>query len=424
MTRSAVQSTTEAPVDNGPPLPVQRLRGDFPILTQTIHGRPLVYLDNAASAQKPRAVLDAMQAAYEGFYANVHRGLHTLSERATEAFEAARDRIARFINAKSSDEIVFVRGATEGINLVAATFGRQFLNAGDEVVISGLEHHSNIVPWQILRDERGIVLKVVPIADDGSLRMDVYREILSPRTRLVAITHVSNALGTITPIEEIIRLAHAAGARVLVDGCQAVPHLPVDVQALNADFYVFSGHKLYGPTGIGVLYGRQAILEELPPYQGGGEMIQSVTFERSVFKAPPHRFEAGTPPIVEVIGLGAAADYVASVGLDGIHAHEEDLLAYATEGLSAIEGLKIYGTAPDKGAIVSFNMDDVHPHDVGTILDRCGIAIRAGHHCAQPVMDRLGVAATARASFALYNTRAEVDALIEGLMVVREVFGR
>lgn len=402
---------------------VNRLRDEFPILRQTVYGRPLVYLDNAASSQKPRAVLEAMREAYENYYANVHRGVHSLSQRATDAFEEARASVASFVNAKVVDEIVFVRGATEAINLVAATYGRKFMKEGDEVIISHMEHHSNIVPWQLLRDEIGIVIKVVPIDDDGNLLLEEYESLLSPRTKLVAITHVSNALGTVTPIQEIIRLAHDCGALVLVDGCQAVPHMKVDVQALDADFYAFSSHKMFGPTGIGVLYGKSAILDALPCYQGGGEMIASVTLERSVFKKAPHRFEAGTPAIVEAIGLGAAVKYMEAIGLANIAAHELDLLTYATERLRDVPGLTIYGAAQHKSAIISFGMANAHPHDIGTILDRAGVAIRAGHHCAQPAMDRLGVAATARASFALYNTREEVDALIEALAAVQELFG-
>jgi len=422
MTRPSLavrRSGGEAPDDA---FDARRLRDDFPILSRKVNGRPLVYLDSAASAQKPRQVIDAMRCAYESSYANVHRGVHTLSQRATEAFEAARGKITRFINARRASEIVFVRGATEAINLVAATFGRKMLQAGDEIVLSELEHHSNIVPWQLLREERGVVLKVAPIDDAGELLLDRFAELLSPRTRLVAITHVSNALGTITPIAEIVRLAHGAGALVLVDGCQAVPHARVDVQAIGADFYAFSGHKLYGPTGIGVLYGRGEILEALPPYQGGGEMILSVTFERTTYKKPPHRFEAGTPPIVEAIGLGAAIDYLQGIGLERIGAHEQELLAYATERLSALPRLRLVGTAPVKAAIASFVIDGVHPHDIGTILDQSGIAIRAGHHCAQPLMHRLGVPATARASFGLYNTIGDVDALVDGVHEVLELF--
>lgn len=416
--------TVRRPVGDAPgdALDIRRLRDDFPIFAREVNGRPLVYLDSAASAQKPRAVLDAMRHAYEADYANVHRGVHTLSQRATEAFEAARGKIARFINARRASEIVFVRGATEAINLVAATFGRKMLQAGDEIVLSELEHHSNIVPWQLLRAERGVVLKVATIDAAGDLLLDRFADLLSPRTRLVAMTHVSNALGTVTPIAEIARLAHGAGALVLVDGCQAVPHAGIDVQAIGADFYAFSGHKLYGPTGIGVLYGREEILDALPPYQGGGEMILSVTFERTTYKKPPYRFEAGTPPIVEAIGLGAAIDYLEGIGLARIGVHEQALLAYATECLSALPRLRLVGTASRKAAIASFVIDGVHPHDIGTILDQAGVAIRAGHHCAQPLMQRLGLPAIARASFGLYNTVEDVDALTAGLREVLELF--
>ncbi len=403
-------------------LDVERVRADFPILKQRINGRPLVYLDNAASVQKPVQVLDAMREVYETTYANVHRGVHTLSQRATAVFEAARQKIADFLNADSADEIVFVRGATEAINLVAGSLGRRYLAAGDEVVISEMEHHANIVPWQLLREEKGIGLRVVPIDDDGALIFDAYRALLGPRTKLVSITHVSNALGTVNPVAEIVREAHRVGALVLIDGCQAVPHYPVDVRALDADFYALSSHKLYGPTSVGVLWGRGEVLAEMPPYQGGGEMIASVSFAKTTYKKPPHRFEAGTPAIAEAVGLGAAVDYLTGVGLAAVHAHEEALLAYATRRLAEVPGLRIIGTAPEKAAIVSFVMDGVHPHDIGTIVDQYGVAIRAGHHCAQPVMDRFGVPATARASFALYNTMAEVDALIEALAAVRELF--
>ncbi len=402
---------------------VERVRADFPILHQEIYGRPLVYLDNGASAQCPRQVIDAMSEVYETIYANVHRGVHYLSQRSTDAYEGAREKVARFVNASSADEIVFVRGTTEAINLVADSFGRAFLEPGDEVIISHMEHHSNIVPWQLLRDRAGIVLKVIPIDDSGTLVMEAYQELLSPRTKLVAITHVANSIGTIVPVKEVARLAHAVGATVLVDGAQAVPHLQVDVQDLGVDFYAFSSHKLYGPTGIGVLWGRLDLLNALPPYQGGGDMIQRVTLEKSEFKGAPHRFEAGTPAIVEAIGLGVAIDYVTALGLDNVAAHEHGILAYATAKLSAVEGLEIVGTAEDKAAIVSFTMLGAHPHDIGTILDRAGVAVRAGHHCAEPTMDRFGVAATARASFGLYNTREEVDQLVEGLMLVKEFFG-
>ena len=402
---------------------VQTIRKDFPILGETVYGNPLVYLDNGASAQCPRPVIDSMSEVYETIYANVHRGVHHLSQRSTDAYEGAREKVARFVNAESSDEIVFARGTTEAINLVADSFGRAFLEPGDEVVISHMEHHSNIVPWQLLRDRAGIVLKVIPIDDSGNLMMEAYQELLGPRTKLVAITHVANSIGTIVPVKEVARLAHAVGAKVLVDGAQAVPHLQVDVQDLGVDFYAFSSHKLYGPTGIGVLWGRLDLLNALPPYQGGGDMIQRVTLEKSEFKAAPHRFEAGTPAIVEAVGLGAVIDYVTGLGLDNIAAHEHGILAYVTAKLSAIEGLEIVGTAEDKAAIVSFTMFNAHAHDIGTILDRAGVAVRAGHHCAEPTMDRFGLAATARASFGLYNTREEVDLLVEGLMLVKEFFG-
>ncbi len=402
---------------------VERVRADFPILHQEIYGRPLVYLDNGASAQCPRPVIDSMSEVYETIYANVHRGVHHLSQRSTDAYEGAREKVARFVNAESSDEIVFARGTTEAINLVADSFGRAFLEPGDEVVISHMEHHSNIVPWQLLRDRAGIVLKVIPIDDSGNLMMEAYQELLGPRTKLVAVTHVANSIGTIVPVKEVARLAHAVGAKVLVDGAQAVPHLQVDVQDLGVDFYAFSSHKLYGPTGIGVLWGRLDLLNALPPYQGGGDMIQRVTLEKSEFKAAPHRFEAGTPAIVEAVGLGAAIDYVTGLGLDNIAAHEHGIRADVTAQLSAIEGLEIFGTAEDKAAIVSFTMFNAHAHDIGTILDRAGVAVRAGHHCAEPTMDRFGLAATARASCGLYTTREEVDLFVEGLMLVKEFFG-
>lgn len=402
---------------------VERLREDFPILSRTVNGKPLVYLDNGASAQKPRQVIEAMTACYEGYYSNVHRGVHTLSQESTEAFEKGREKVASFINAASTDEVVFTRGTTEAINLVAGTFGPAFMKEGDEVILSVMEHHSNIIPWQLLRERLGIVIKVVPIDDAGNFDLEAYKGLLSERTKMVAVTHISNALGTIVPVEEVIRLAHSVGAKVLLDGAQAAPHSGVDMQALGVDFYAFSGHKLYGPTGIGVLYGRQEILAELPPYQGGGEMISRVTFEKSTYKAPPHRFEAGTPAIAEVIGLGAAVDYVSAVGVEAIQAHEDGLLAYATERLSEIEGLTIHGQAREKVSILSFTMAGCHAHDIGTVLDQSGIAVRAGHHCAQPLMDRLGVPATARAAFGLYNTRAEVDALTAACLKVKDFFG-
>ena len=402
---------------------VERVRADFPILSQQVHGCPLVYLDNAASVQKPRQVLDAMQQAYETSYANVHRGAHTMSQLATDAYEEARRKAAAFINAETPDQIIFTRGATEAINLVASSYGRGFLQAGDEVVISYLEHHSNIVPWQILRDQIGIEIKVVPVDDDGNFLFDAYEKLLSERTKLVSITHISNALGTVTPIKAIIRRAHEAGAKTLVDGAQAMAHCKVDVRDLDADFYAFSSHKVYGPTGIGVLYGKADLLNAMPPYQGGGEMIERVTFEKSTYQKIPHRFEAGTPAIVEAIGLGAALDYVESIGHEAIEAHEAGLLAYATERLSAIPGLRIIGQAKEKASIVSFTLEGAHAHDIGTIVDRAGVGVRSGHHCAQPLMDRFGVAATARASFAMYNTKGEVDSLADALGAVREIFG-
>jgi len=402
---------------------VAQVRKDFPALHQEVYGKPLVYLDNGASALKPQAVIDTMTEVMSTYYANVHRGVHRLSQLSTDAYEEARRKVATFINAASDNEIVFVRGATEAINLVAATHGRTHLSEGDEVIISHMEHHANIVPWQMLRDEMGIVLKVVPIDDEGHFLMDAYEKMLGPRTKLVAVTHISNALGTITPMAEIIRLAHEVGALVLVDGCQAVPHMKVDVQALDADFYVFSGHKLYGPTGIGVLYGKLDLLNAMPPYQTGGDMIRSVTLEKTEFADAPHRFEAGTPAIVETIGLGAAIDYITALGLDNIAAHEHALLEYATAQLLEVPGLHIHGTAKEKASIISFVMDAAHSHDVGTIVDRAGVAVRAGHHCAQPVMDRFGVTATARASFGIYNTKEEVDVLVEALNAVQEIFG-
>lgn len=402
---------------------VERVRADFPILRQEIYGKPLVYLDNAASAQKPRQVLDAMNEAYETYYSNVHRGVHYLSQRSTEAFEAGRDKAARYLNAGSSDEIVFTRGGTEGINLVAASYGRKFIGAGDEIILTVMEHHSNIIPWQLLCEQVGATIKVAPIDDDGNFLLEDYAALLSPRTKMVAFPHISNALGTILPVAEMIKLAHDAGAVVLVDGCQSAPHMAVDVQALDADFYVFSSHKVFGPTGIGALYGKTELLNQMPPYQGGGEMISTVSFEGSTYKDAPHRFEAGTPAIAEAIGLGAALDYVTAVGLDNIAAHEAGLTHYAMDRLGQIEGVRLIGTAKEKTSIVSFTMDCAHSHDVGTIVDRAGVAVRAGHHCAQPLMERFGVTATARASFALYNTRAEVDALAASLAQVQEIFG-
>jgi len=402
--------------------PVEEVRRDFPILHQQVYGHPLVYLDNAATSQKPRAVIDAISHYYERGNANIHRGVHFLSEHATEEHEAARRIVQRFLNAADKREVIFVRSATEGINLVAQTYGRKHVSAGDEVLITEMEHHSNIVPWQMLCEEKDAKLRVVPINDRGELMMDELPKLLGPRTKLLAVTHVSNALGTINPLRKIIEIAHSHGVPVVVDGAQAVPHVKVDVQELDCDFYVFSGHKVYGPTGIGVLYGKRALLEAMPPYQGGGDMIRSVTFEKTLYNDVPYKFEAGTPNIAGAIGLGAAIEYVNHLGIDNIAAHEHDLLVYATEALSAIPDIRLIGTAAQKAAVISFVIEGIHPHDIGTILDRSGIAIRTGHHCAQPVMLRFRIPATARASFAMYNTRGEVDALVEGIQKVKEVF--
>jgi len=402
---------------------VDTVRRDFPILSREVHGNPLVFLDSAASAQKPRQVLDAERHIYEHEYANVHRGIHYLSQVCTDRMEAAREKARAFLNAGSAKEIVFTRNATESINLVAASWGRTFLKEGDEIVISEMEHHSNLIPWQFLRDEKGIELRIAPVGDEGEFLMDEFAGLLNERTKLVAITHMSNVLGTIVPASDIVRMAHDVGAKVLLDGAQAVTHIPVDVKDLDCDFYVFSGHKLYGPSGIGVLYGKEALLDAMPPYMGGGEMIRSVTFEKAEWADLPYKFEAGTPAIAQSVGLGAAIDYVTGLGLDAIGAHEADLLTYANQRLSSIDGLQLIGTAPGKASVVSFTMDCAHPHDIGTLVDRAGVAIRVGHHCAQPLMDRLGVAATARASFGLYNTRDEVDVLTRALEGVREFFG-
>ncbi len=402
---------------------VEGYRRDFPILSEQVHGKPLVYLDSAASAQKPRQVIDAVRYVYEHEYANVHRGVHYMSEHATEAYEGARTKAQKFLNAKHAHEIIFTRNSTEAINLVAATYGRRFLEPGDEIIISIMEHHSNIVPWQMVRDEKGLVLKAVPVSDDGEFLIDEFKKLLTPKTKLVAITHTSNALGTVTPVAEITRLAHDVGAKVLIDGSQAVVHMPVDVDALDCDFYVFTGHKLYGPSGVGVLYGKEEILNAMPPFLGGGEMISRVTIEESTWAGLPNKFEAGTPMIAQAIGLGAAIDYVSEIGMERIAAHEQALLLYATQQLTSIPGLKIFGTAPGKAAVISFALGDAHPHDIATIIDRAGVACRAGHHCAQPLMDRMGVPAMTRASFGLYNTRADADALVEALEFTREFLG-
>jgi cysteine desulfurase/selenocysteine lyase len=401
---------------------VEKIRRDFPILRQKINGNPLVYLDNAASTQKPLAVIDAIRDLYTSDYANIHRGVHELSQRATQRYEDSRAAIQRFIHAADSREIIFVRGATEGINLVAGTWGRRNVGPGDEIVLSALEHHSNIVPWQLLAEEKGARIRVAPINDEGELLLDEFEKLLNPRTRLVAVNHISNALGTINPIARMTELAHAHGAVVLVDGAQAVPHMRVDVGASGCDFYTFSGHKMYGPTGIGVLWGRLDLLEEMPPYQGGGDMISSVTFERTTYNSLPWKFEAGTPNIEGSIGLAAAVDYLDELGIENVEAYEAGLLAYGTARLSEIPGLRILGTAREKAAVLSFVLDGVHPHDVGTILDRYGIAVRTGHHCAQPLMDRFGVPATTRASLAFYNTRDEIDSLVAGMEKVKEIF--
>ena len=403
---------------------VARIREDFPILKQRINDKPLVYLDNAATGQKPQAVIDALVNYYTCENSNVHRGVHTLSQRATDAYEGARSKVRQFLNAADDREIIFVRGTTEAINLVAQTYGRENIGPGDEIIISAMEHHSNIVPWQILGQETGAILKVVPINDDGELLLDEYEKLLSPRTKLVSIVHQSNALGTINPVEQIVELAHRRGVPVLLDGAQSVAHVPVDVSRVDCDFYVFSGHKLYGPTGIGVLYGKAELLEAMPPYQGGGEMIRSVTFEKTLYNTIPNKFEAGTQNIAGSVGLGAAIDYVANLGMDNIAAYEQELLAYGTRRLAEIGPLRLIGTARHKGSVLSFVMENAHPHDVGTILDAEGIAVRTGHHCAQPLMDRFEVSATVRASLAFYNTKEEIDALVHGIDRVIEIFSR
>ena len=400
-----------------------RIRQDFPILDQQVNGKPLVYLDNAATTQKPLAVIDAISSYYLHNNANVHRGVHTLSQRATDDYEAGREAVRRFINAPDANEVIYVRGTTEGLNLVASSYGRKYFKAGDEVIITGMEHHSNIVPWQILGKEIGIRLRVVPFNDDGELLMDEYEAMLNDRTRMVSVVHQSNALGTVNPIPEMVELAHARGIPVMVDAAQSIPHMPVDVQALGADFLTFSGHKMYGPTGIGALWGRAELLDDMPPYQSGGEMIRSVTFEETIYNTLPHKFEAGTPDIAGAIGLGAAVEYLESIGMERIAAYEQALLRYGTEKLGDIEGVRLIGTAEEKGGVLSFYMEAAHPHDIGTILDSEGIAVRTGHHCAQPVMARYEIPATVRASLAFYNTTDDIDALVKAIDRVIEVFG-
>ncbi len=418
-------SETARAVDakQSPPLNPERLRADFPILDQTINGKPLVYLDNAASAQKPRQVIEAIEHYYKADHANVHRGVHTLSQRATEAYEGAREKVRRFINARSTKEVVFVRGTTEGVNLVAQSFARSKVVAGDEIIISHMEHHSNIVPWQLLCEQTGAVLRIAPINKRGEIIFEEFERLLSEKTRLVAMVHVSNSLGTINPVEKVIAAAHARNVPVLLDGAQAMPHKKIDVQKLDCDFYAFSGHKMFGPTGIGVLYGKEALLEAMPPYQGGGEMILEVTFEKTIYNTLPAKFEAGTPNIAGAVGLGATVDYLQQVGMDRVAEYENELLGYATTRIQEVPGITLIGTAEHKAAVVSFVLADVHAHDIGTILDHHGVAVRTGHHCTMPIMQFFGVPATARASFAFYNTRDDVDRLVEALHSVREVFG-
>jgi len=413
-------STLTSPIQAG--FDVEKVRADFPVLKQKVHGKPLIYLDSAATAQKPSVVVDAIRRFHEVDCANIHRGVHELSQRSTAAYEETRLKAKRFLNARTKNELIFVRGATEGINLVASTWGRRNVGEGDEIVISALEHHSNIVPWQMLCEEKSARLRIIPMNDRGELLLEEYEKLLSPRTRLVAFAHVSNALGTINPAARIIETAHRAGALALVDGAQAAPHMKIDVQALDADFYTFSGHKVFGPTGIGILYGKTRLLNAMPPYQGGGDMIRVVTFEKTTYNDLPYKFEAGTPNIAGGIGLGAALDYVNAIGLEKIAAYEHQLLQYGTELLSRIPGLRLIGTAREKAAVLSFVMEGIHPHDIGTLLDRQGIAVRTGHHCAQPVMDWFHVPATTRASLAFYNTAAEIDALAAGIQKVKEVF--
>jgi cysteine desulfurase/selenocysteine lyase len=404
-------------------LDVEKLRADFPILRQKIYGKELVYLDNAASSQKPMAVIDKEREVFSTYYSNIHRGVHWLSERSTRAYEDARIRAQRFVNAREAREIIFVRGTTEAVNLVAQTFGRRRIGAGDEILITAMEHHSNIVPWQMLCEEKGAVLKVAPINGAGEIVLEEFEKLLSKKTRIVSVAHISNALGTVNPVRKIIELSHSLGVPVFVDGAQAAPHLSINVRELDCDFYAFSAHKMYGPNGVGVLYGKASHLEAMPPYQGGGDMISSVTFEKTTYNVIPHKFEAGTPNIAGVIGFGAAVDYVEAIGLARIAAYEAEILRDATEKILTVPGVRIIGTAREKASVLSFVMDDIHPHDIGTVLDQEGIAVRTGHHCAQPVMDWFGIPATVRASFSFYNTKGEIDALVAGLRKVHEVFG-
>lgn len=401
---------------------LQEIRADFPILSRQVYGKPLIYFDNGATTQKPCCVIDAITDEYYSVNANVHRGVHFLSQQATELHEASRETVRKFINARSTNEIIFTRGTTESINLLVSSFGEEFMQEGDEVILSVMEHHSNIVPWQLLAAKRGIGIKVIPMNDRGELLLDDYRNLFSKRTKIVSVVHVSNVLGTVNPIKEMAAIAHEQGVPILVDGAQSVPHMPVDVQDLDADFFVFSGHKVYGPTGVGVLYGKEEWLEKMPPYQGGGEMIQHVSFERTTFNELPFKFEAGTPDYIGTTGLARALDYVSAIGMDQIAAHEHQLTLYATQRLKEISGMRIFGEAPQKGSVISFLVDDIHHFDMGTLLDRLGIAVRTGHHCAQPLMQRLGIEGTVRASFGLYNTKKEVDALVAGIERVKKMF--
>ena len=419
-TRNLVQTPPREPL--APGFDVRKIREDFPLLKQKMHGKPLVYLDNAATSQKPQSVIDSLVHYYTQDNANIHRGVYLLSERATQAYEDARVKLQRFLNAAEPREIIYVRGSTEGINLVAQTWGRQHVGAGDEILITAMEHHSNIVPWQMLCEEKGARLRVGPINDRGELIMDEFAKLINERTRMVSVAHVSNALGTINPVKQIVEMAHKRNIPVLIDGAQAAPHMKVDVQALDCDFYAMSGHKLFGPTGIGALYGKAKLLESMPPYQGGGDMILSVTFEKTIYNHIPNKFEAGTPNIAAAIGLGAAVDYLTRIGMENISSYENALLAYATEAIGQVPGVRLIGTAREKAGVISFMLEGIHPHDVGTVLDQEGIAVRTGHHCAQPVMERFGVAATVRASLAFYNTKQEINALAAGLEHVKAMF--